>query len=135
MSYRNKRVAEVIKEAIANIILQDLQDPNFSGVTVTQTSVSPDLRNATIYLSILGDSDQQNIALGHLNRAKGRIRHLLSKQVTLRYLPDLKFELDTLLIKERKIGEILAELHRAEAASNKSNPPTDESAAEEGKKS
>ena len=135
MSYRNKRVAEVIKEAIANIILQDLQDPNFNCVTVTQASVSPDLKNATIYLSILGESDQQNITLGHLNRAKGRIRHLLAKQVTLRYLPDLKFELDTLLLKERKIGEILAELHRTETAPNESNPPTEESAEEEEKKS
>ena len=91
MSYRNKRVAEVIKEAIANIILQDLQDLNFNCVTVTQASVSPDLKNATIYLSILGDSDQQNLTIEHLNRAKGKIRHLLARQVTLRYLPDLKF--------------------------------------------
>lgn len=135
MSYRNKRVAEVIKEAIANIILQDLQDPNFNCVTVTQAKVSPDLKNATIYLSILGESDQQNITLGHLNRAKGRIRHLLAKQVTLRYLPDLNFELDTLLLKERKIGEIIAELHRAEAMPNECKPPTEESTAEEEKKS
>jgi len=111
MSYRNKRVAEVIKEAIAKILLHDLQDPNFSFVTVTQARISPDLKNATIYLSILGNEDEQNRALEHLNRAKGRIRHLLVKQVTLRYLPELFFAIDAILMEERKVGEILNELY------------------------
>jgi ribosome-binding factor A len=114
MSFRNKRVAKVIKEAVASIILQDLQDPNFGFVTVTQASVSPDLKNATVYFSILGDNVQQNRTLEHLNRAKGLIRHRLAGQVTLRYLPELTFELDKLLLEERKIGEIIKELHRAE---------------------
>lgn len=114
MSFRNKRVAKVIKEAVASIILQELQDPNFGFVTVTQASVSPDLKNATVYFSILGDNVQQNRTLEHLNRAKGLIRHRLAGQVTLRYLPELTFELDKLLLEERKIGEIIKELHRAE---------------------
>ena len=114
MCFRNKRVAKVIKEAVASIILQDLQDPNFGFVTVTQASVSPDLKNATVYFSILGDNVQQNRTLEHLNRAKGLIRHRLAGQVTLRYLPELTFELDKLLLEERKIGEIIKELHRAE---------------------
>ncbi|MFB0509844.1 MAG: 30S ribosome-binding factor RbfA [bacterium] len=114
MSYRNKRVAEVIKEAVANIILQDLSDPNFDFVTVTQAKISRDLKNATVYFSIFGDKEQQNRTLAHLNRAKGLIRHLLAKHVTLRYLPELYFELDTLVLKERKVGEILDGLHQAE---------------------
>lgn len=111
MSFRNKRVAEVIKEAVARIILRDLQDPNFRFVTVTQARISPDLKNATIYLSISGNQDEQNRALDHLNVAKGRIRHLLAKQVTLRYLPELTFAIDTILQEEQKIGEILNELY------------------------
>jgi ribosome-binding factor A len=111
MSYRNKRVSEVIKEAVANIILQDLSDPHFGFVTVTRAKVSPDLKNATVYFSILGDTDQQNRTLDHLKRAKARIRHLLSGQVTLRYLPELNFEIDKLLLEERKVGQILDELH------------------------
>jgi ribosome-binding factor A len=111
MSFRNKRVAEVIKEAVAKILLQELQDPNFRFVTVTQAKISPDLKNATIYLSILGNEDEQNRALEHLNRATGRIRHLLGKQVTLRYLPELTFAIDTILKEEEKIGEILNELY------------------------
>lgn len=118
MSFRNKRVAKVIKAAVASIILQDLQDPNFSFVTVTQASVSPDLKNATVYFSILGDNVQQNRTLEHLNRAKGLIRHRLAGQVTLRYLPELTFELDKLLLEERKIGEIIKELHQSEHQDN-----------------
>ncbi len=128
MSFRNRRVAKVIKEAVASIILQDLQDPNFSFVTVTQARVSPDLKNATVYFSILGDNVQQNRTLEHLNRAKGLIRHRLAGQVTLRYLPELTFELDKLLLEERKIGEIIKELHQAEhqdSNEHSTEPPSD----------
>lgn len=114
MRYRNKRVAAVIKQAVANIILNQLADPNFYLVTVTQARVSTDLKSATIFFSILGDKKHQNRVLDHLNRAKGKIRHLLGEQVTLRYLPQLDFQLDTLLLAERRIGEIL----------NGLNPPT-----------
>lgn len=124
MSFRNKRVAAVIKEAIAKIILYELQDPNFGFISVTQTTISPDLKNATIYFSILGDTDQQNRTMDHLNRAKGRIRHRLAEQVTLRYLPELTFELDKLLLEERKIGKILDSLHQVEPDDN--NEPTED---------
>jgi|UniRef100_A0A7C6ED15 ribosome-binding factor A len=111
MSYRPKRVANVIKEAVANIILNDLADPNFCFVAVTQAKVSPDLKIATIYFSILGDKIQQERVFDHLNRAKGRIRQLLGKRITLRYLPELNFEIDALLLEEKKVGEILDELY------------------------
>ncbi|MEO0114044.1 MAG: 30S ribosome-binding factor RbfA [candidate division WOR-3 bacterium] len=110
MSYRNRRIAKIIKEAVANILLKDLQDPNFGFVAVTRASVSADLKNATVYFSILGDKDQQERVFGHLNRAKGRIRHLLTKQVALRYLPELSFEIDTILQAEERVGKILDEL-------------------------
>lgn len=111
MSYRSKRVATVIKEAVAKILLEDLADPNFGLVAVTQAKVSPDLKSATVYFSILGDKTHQERVFEHLNRAKGRIRHLLAKRITLRYLPELSFEMDTLLLAEKKVGEILAELY------------------------
>lgn len=107
MQYREERVAAAIREAVAEIILKEMSDPAIGFVTVTRCRVSHDLKNAAIYLSIMGDQAQQETGLAHLRHAVGFIRKHLSQRVKLRYLPELRFALDDVLAQEQRVGDIL----------------------------
>ncbi len=110
MQYREERVAAAIKEAVAEIILNEMSDPAIGFVTVTRCRMSRDLKNASIYLSIMGNETQKQASLAHLRHAVGFIRRQLSQRVRLRYLPQLRFALDEILAQEQRVGDILHEL-------------------------
>lgn len=110
MQYREERVAAAIKEAVAEIILNEMSDPAIGFVTVTRCRMSRDLKNASIYLSIMGNETQKQASLAHLRHAAGFIRRHLSQRVRLRYLPQLRFALDEILAQEQRVGDILHEL-------------------------
>lgn len=111
MAYREKKVADALKNAVANIILKELADPNLGFVTVTSAWVSKDLKDSIIYLTVLGDEKQVKKTLDHINRAKGYIKHRLIKFVPLKRFPEINFELDKEQILEAKIGKILDDLY------------------------
>ncbi len=90
------RIGENIRHALADVFSRDMvQDPDLNGVsiTVTQADVSPDLRNATIYVQPLGGQNKIEV-LKALNGASGFLRGQLATRVSMKYLPKLKFELD-----------------------------------------
>ncbi len=110
MLYRDLRIADAIKDTVADIITTKISDPGIGFVTITRCTVSPDYRHATIYLSILGDDRRRADGLEHIRHAAGYIRHQLGKRLRLRYLPQLNFALDELLEQQNRIGHILNEL-------------------------
>jgi len=114
MQHRDKRVADAIKETVAEIVLTEISDPRVGFVTVTRCHVTRDLRVATVYFSIMGDEKQQKEAFEHLQHAKGFVRKRVGEHIKLRYLPDLRFALDEVLAQEMRISEIIADLHRDE---------------------
>jgi len=118
MQHREERVAAAIRQAVAEIILNEMSDPAIGFVTVTRCRVSRDLKNATVYLSIMGDAKTQEAGLAHLRHAVGFIRRRLGQRVKLRYLPELRLALDDILAQERRVGEILHELFPAEQSSD-----------------
>jgi len=95
-SRRLEKVSKVIQATISNVIRDDLADPRVKGlISVTRVDVSPDLRNAKIYLSILGiDEKQQQLSLMGINHANGFIRSHLAKKMTMKTCPALIFYLD-----------------------------------------
>lgn len=95
-SVRLLRVAENIRHALADILRrEDIDDADLAGVSVTvsEVRVSPDLRNATVFVSPLGGQDEA-VVVKALNRHSGYIRGHLAKRVELKYLPRLKFTAD-----------------------------------------
>jgi ribosome-binding factor A len=95
-SQRQLRVGEQVRHAISSVIERgELRDPDLDGVSVTVTEVrlSPDLRNATIFVVPLGGGDALEI-LTPLRRATPFLRHRVAEMVHLKYVPDLKFEAD-----------------------------------------
>jgi ribosome-binding factor A len=114
MQHRDKRVADAIKEAVAQIVVNELSDPRIGFVTVTRCNVTRDLKLATVYFSILGKEEDRAESLKHLEHALPYVRRRLAQEVKLRYLPELKFKLDEVLAQEMRISEIISDMHRGE---------------------
>ena len=114
MQHRDKRVADAIKDSVAKIVLSELSDPRIGFVTVTRCHISRDLKNATVYFSIMGDETTKQQSFEHLQGARGYIRRRLGQMVTFRVLPELRFALDYMLAHEIHINEIISELHKNE---------------------
>ena len=96
-SQRQLRVGEVIRHALVDILARgEVHDPGLAGVsvTVTEVRVSPDLRNATVFVLPLGGTHTEE-TLAALRRAAPFLRHRLSEALTMRYLPSLSFTADT----------------------------------------
>jgi ribosome-binding factor A len=114
MQHRDKRVADAIKDSVAKIVLSELSDPKIGFVTVTRCHISRDLKNATVYFSILGEEATQKQSFEHLQGARGYIRRRLGQMVMFRALPELRFALDDMLAHEMHINEIISDLHKNE---------------------
>jgi ribosome-binding factor A len=93
-SVRCHKVADLLKREIGVLLQTEVKDPAIGFVTVTDVEVSADLRNARVYVSVLGDGDRKHESLKGLERARPYLQNLLGSRVRLRYLPVLRFLLD-----------------------------------------
>ena len=110
-SNRMQKVDEEFKRELSKIIDQDLKNPNITGlISVTKVKTSADLKNARVYISILGSKSKKNTLEG-LKNATGFIRTELARRVNLRYTPELIFELDETLEYGSRIDNIIKELN------------------------
>lgn len=108
---RQERVGELLREDISQIIQRELTDPRLARlISVTEVSVSPDLRQARVYVSVYGSAEEQQQAMAALEYAARRIRSHLSRTVRLRHIPELEFELDTSLERADRIMRLLEEI-------------------------
>jgi ribosome-binding factor A len=108
-SLRLLRVGENVRHAIATVLARgDIQDPALAGtsVTVSEVRVSRDFRNATIFVMPLG-GDPDLVVTKALNKNSAHIRGALSKMVTMKFLPRLKFKLDESFDEAANIEAIL----------------------------
>ena len=96
-SRRQRQVAELLHEEISQLIQHDTRDPRLGFVTVTGVEVSADLRIAQVYITVLGDEDEAQSTLTGLASAAGYFRHVMRQTLSLRYIPELRFKLDTSL--------------------------------------
>ena len=95
-SQRQLRVGELIRRTLSEILAQgDLHDPDLDGVSITvgEVRTSPDLKKATAFVLPLGGANREGI-LAALRRNKPELRHLISREMTIRHMPDLRFEID-----------------------------------------
>jgi ribosome-binding factor A len=108
MSRRTERVASTIQQELATIIMRELNDPRLTGLpSITRVKVSPDLSIADIYMSIMGSEGQQTAAINALRHSAGLLRLKLTKQLTLRVAPFLKFHIDENLKREMNVLQLL----------------------------
>jgi ribosome-binding factor A len=103
---RSERVADQVQREVAEIIAQELEDPRVRRVTVSGSSISKDLSNATLYITLPADGDVE-LALEGLNRACGFVRRRLGQRVRMRYVPRLRFAHDVTLDRATRVGELI----------------------------
>ena len=109
-SRRQRQVAELLHEEISLLIQRRARDPRLGFVTVTGVEMSPDLRVAHVYVSVLGSGGDAQKSLESLRRAAGFFRRELGASLSLRYLPELNFRPDDTLERGLRIDQLLDSL-------------------------
>lgn len=113
-SHRANRVAEEIKKEVTQMLSKEIKDPRVGFVTVTDVEVTPDIRYAKVFISILGDDETKAQSLQALEKAKGFVRCELGKRIRLRYTPEVCFKFDPSIEYGSRIMKLLCDVKEAE---------------------
>ena len=111
-SQRQMRVGEELRQLISNVLLRETfydQIIETNNITITEVSVSPDLKNAKIYVMPLGGKQKLEV-VNSLNKVKGRIKKLISSSITLRQIPKINFMIDETFENAKNIDDILGKI-------------------------
>ena len=104
---RMPRVDEAVREVLSGAISTDLKDPRIGFVTVTGVKTSPDLRHATVYVSVLGDDARREESLAGLRSAHGFLQRRVAVELRLKHTPTLAFSYDDSVDRGMRISELL----------------------------
>ena len=107
---RPERLAETLREEIAEVVGFELDDPRIEMVTVTDVNVSEDLRDAKVYVLVDGSEEEIEKALRALQHAAAFVRQQVTMNLSLRYAPHLHFVRDTAEENASKVSSILSDL-------------------------
>lgn len=108
---RSKRVQELLLEEISKLIQFELKDPRIGFATLTGVDLTDNLKHARVFVSIIGDDKQKQETLKGLQSARGFIRSWLGKNLFLKYIPELDFQLDQTAERAQNISRLLNEIH------------------------
>ena len=112
MTRRTDRVEDLLRTEISRLILREVSDPRVRLATVSEVNVSPDLKHATVRMSVLGEDEERQHSLEALQHASGFIRSQLAKSLRrMRSIPQLTFELDRRAEHSQHISDLLETLH------------------------
>jgi ribosome-binding factor A len=106
---RTDRVNEQLKQEIAVLVRGQVRDPRVGLATVTAVETSPELDHAKVYVTTLGDAEEQAAVLEGLRSAAPFIRSQLGKRLHMRRIPELHFEYDRVLEEAMRIERLLRE--------------------------
>lgn len=116
---RARRLAKRIGQIVASAIEHEIKDPRLGNVTITDTKITGDLRDATVYYTVLGDSVEAKPdiagAAAALESARGVLRSKVGEGTGVRFTPTLTFVADTVPDDARRIDELLAKAREADA--------------------
>ena len=109
-SRRLLKAAEAVREVVSMAILTQVRDPRVKDVTVTRVEMAPDMRNATVHVSVMGTPAQEQLALRGLARSAGFLQAQIAERIETRYTPRLRFELDQGVKHSLEIARVLGEV-------------------------
>lgn len=114
---RPDRVSEAIREEIALFLADGVKDPRISGlVTVTGVDVTRDLRNAKVFVSVMGTDDERAETMQGLAGLAPQLRGRVGRALQLRLAPMISFKLDESIARAARIEALLAQIHQSDAA-------------------
>ena len=117
-SLRLQRVRELLKREIGEVIRRELPVSQAGLVTVNDVDVAGDLHSAVVFISILGNAEQQKRGLDLLTRHRKRIQGLVGRAVVLKYTPTLKFLIDDSVVRGNRVLQIIEELEKSTPSSS-----------------
>src|ERR1022692_36247 len=109
---RHERVRELLRRAIGEAIRREFHVNDVGLITVNDIDVGGDLKSAVVFITILGNADQQKRGLHVLEENRIRIQGLVAKSVVLKYTPTLKFIADDSIVRGNRVLQILVELEK-----------------------
>jgi ribosome-binding factor A len=115
---RRDKITEAIRKEVSLIIHEELKDPRLGFVTVTKVELTPDLRLAKIFYSVLGKEEEHKKTKEALGSALGFIRRLIAQRINLRFAPEIIFKEDRSGEYSVRIQEVLNELKEPRPSSN-----------------
>ena len=107
---RTRRVAELIRRALADIIRDQLSDHGLGLLSITATEVTRDLSRATVFISLLGEEEDQERVTKILNEESRTLRHELSRTLNLRHTPEIKFRYDLSIERGARLSRLIDDL-------------------------
>ena len=113
MSQRTEKVQKLAREVLAEE-LQILKDPRIGFATIVAVRVSADLRHARVLVSVLGTTEEQEQTMKGLRSATPHLRAELGRQMRMKYLPELTFELDHGVEEAERVESLLRRIHEEE---------------------
>jgi ribosome-binding factor A len=129
MSGRRKRqVGDLLRDEISFLIQRGLKDPRIGFTSITRVDVSPDIRYATVFVSVLGTEEEQSETLVALNSASGFIRHELGPKLTMRNIPTVSFRLDRSMEHAENVARLLREIDLPPETEPDASPDSDREA-------
>ena len=107
---RTRRVAELIRRALADIIRDRLPDRGLGLLSITATEITRDLSRATVFITLLGEEEDQERATKILNEESSALRHELSRTLNLRHTPEIKFRYDLSIERGVRLSRLIDDL-------------------------
>lgn len=128
MTRRTRQVGELLKEELTDIIRREVKDPRIGFMSITDVDVTPDLRQARVYVSVLNESERQ-ATMDALTSAAAFIRHHLKPRLRMRQIPSLEFKGDRSMEYAQHITETLRKIEQAnqESAAGRTATQPDDS--------
>ena len=108
---RPERVAQMVQQLLGEIFARGMRDPRIGLVTITGVKMSPDLREARVYWTVHGDSEQRQHTAKALEKARGFLRHEIGLELKLRVTPDLHFTYDEAIDRGERIEQLIRQVH------------------------
>ena len=118
---RSDRVSGLIQEVLSDILQKEIADPRLQMATITGVKMSADLKLASIYYTISGDSNAIDASAHAFNRAHGYIKKKLARQLELRYMPQLRFFYDESFDYGSRIEKLLKTVSTENGTNHRTN--------------
>lgn len=119
MSRRSVRINDLLRDELSKLISKQLKDPRINGMlSVTEVEVSPDLKSARAYISILGEPSEKKLTLEGLVSSAGFLRRQLGTLIRIRQIPEIQFILDESIEQGNELLTLMDELKKNENEEN-----------------
>jgi ribosome-binding factor A len=101
----------MVQQLLGEIFARGMRDPRIGFVTITGVKMSPDLREARVYWTVHGDTEQRKQTAKGLDNARGFLRRAMGGELTLRVVPELQFTYDEAIDRGERIEQLIRQVH------------------------